>query len=45
MKVTVIPVVITALGTVTKSLVHGPDDLEVRGSVETIQTIAEDKTY
>ena len=38
MKVTVISVVIGALGTVTKGLIKGPDDLDIRGRVETIQT-------
>ena len=37
MKVTVIPVVIGTLGTVTKGLVQGLEDLEIRGCVETIQ--------
>ena len=40
MKVTVIPIVIDALRTVTKGLVQGLEDLEIRGWVETIQTIA-----
>ena len=40
MKVTVIPIVVGALGTVTKGLVKRPEDLEIRGRVETIQTIA-----
>ena len=31
MKVTVIPIVISAFGTVTKELVKGPRDLEIRG--------------
>ena len=38
MKVTVITIVIGALGTVTKGLVQGLVDLEIRGRVETIQT-------
>ena len=38
MKVTVIPIVIGALGTVTKGLVKGLEDLEIKGRVETIQT-------
>ena len=38
MKVTVIPIVIGAFGTVTKGLLKGLDDLEVGGRVETIQT-------
>ena len=40
MKVTVIPVVIGALGTNTKELVQEHQDLEIRGRVETILTIA-----
>ena len=38
MKVTIIPIVIGALGTVTKGLVKALEDLEVGGRVETIQT-------
>ena len=37
---TVIPIVIRASGTVTKGLVQGLEDLEIRGWVDTIQTIA-----
>ena len=37
MKVTVIPVVTGALGTVTKGLVQRMEDLEIRGRVVTIQ--------
>ena len=40
MKVTVIPIVIGALGTVTKRLVQGLEDLEITGRVETTQTRA-----
>ena len=40
MKVTVIPVVIGTLGTVLKRFVQGPEDWEIRGRVETIQTTA-----
>ena len=40
MKVTFIPIVIGALGTVTKVLVDGLEDLEIRGRVKTIQTNA-----
>ena len=40
MKVTIIPIVIGALGTVTKELVPGLEDLEIIGPVETIQTTA-----
>ena len=36
MKVTVVPIIIGALGTVTKELVKGPEDLEIRRQVETI---------
>ena len=38
MKVKVIPIVIGALNTVTKGLVQGLEDLEIRERVETIQT-------
>ena len=40
MKVTVIPTVCGAHGTVSKRLVQGPEDLERRGQVKTIQTTA-----
>ena len=40
MKVTVIPIVIGALGTVTKGLLKGQEELEIRGQVGTIQTAA-----
>ena len=40
MKVIVIPIVIGVLGTVTKGLVKGQEDLEIRGRVEIIQTTA-----
>ena len=40
MKVTIVPIVIGALGTITKGLFKGLEDLEVGGRVETIQTIA-----
>ena len=40
MKVTMIPIVIGALGTVTKGLVKGLEDLEIRGRFETIQNTA-----
>ena len=36
MKVKVTRIVIGVLGTVTKGLVQGLDDLEIRGRVETI---------
>ena len=38
MKVTIVPIVIGALGTVTKGLLKGLEDLEAGGRVETIQT-------
>ena len=37
---TVIPIVVGALGTVPKGLVKGLKDLEIRNQVETIQTTA-----
>ncbi len=40
MKVTMVPIVIGALGTITKGLFKGLEDLEVGGRVETIQTTA-----
>ena len=40
MKVTIIPNVIGAFGTVTKGLLKGLEDLEVGGRVETFQTTA-----
>ena len=40
MKVMFIPIIIAALGTVTKGLTKGLEDLEIRGRVETIQTTA-----
>ena len=44
MKLTIIPIVIGAFGTVTKGLLKGLEDLEVGGRVETIQTTALLKT-
>ena len=38
MKVTIVPIVIGALGTITKGLLKDLEDLEVGGRVETIQT-------
>ena len=38
MKVTVIPIVIGNLDTVTKGLIKGLEDLKITGRVETIQT-------
>ena len=40
MKVMVKPIVIGVLDTVTKGLVQGLEDLEIRGRVETIQMTA-----
>ena len=40
MKVTIIPIVIGAFGTVIKRLLKGQEDLEAGGRVVTIQTIA-----
>ena len=40
MKVTVIPIVIGALGTIPKGLVKGLKELEIEGRAETIQTTA-----
>ena len=44
MKVTILPIVIGAFGTVTKGILKGLEDLEVGGRVETIQTTAVLKT-
>ena len=38
MKVTIIPIVIGALGKVTKVSVQGVEDMEITGQLETIQT-------
>ena len=40
MKVTIVPIVIGAFGTISKGLLKVLDDLEVDGPVETIQTTA-----
>ena len=40
MKVTVIPTVIGILGTVTKELILGQENMQMRGRMETIQTKA-----
>ena len=40
MKVTIVPIVIGVLGTITKGLLKGLGDLEVDGRVETIQMTA-----
>ena len=44
MKLTIIPIVIGAFGTVTKGLLKGLEDLVVGDRVETIQTTALLKT-
>ena len=44
MKVTIILIVIRAFGTVTKGLLMGLEDLEIRGKVETIQTATQLRT-
>ena len=44
MKVTIIPIVIGAFGTVTKGLLKSQEDLKVGGRMETIQTTALLKT-
>ena len=38
MKITIVPIVIGTLDTITKGLLKGLNDLEVDGRVETIQT-------
>ena len=40
MKVTIVPIVIGALGPITKGLLKSMEDLKVGGRVETIQTTA-----
>ena len=40
MKVTIVPIVISALDTTTNGLLKGLEDLQVGGRVETIQTTA-----
>ena len=44
MRVTIVPILIGAFGNVTKGLLKGLEDVEVRGRVETIQTTALLKT-
>ena len=44
MKVTIVPIVIGAFGTVTKGLLKGLEDLEVGDRMEIIQTTALLKT-
>ena len=43
-KVTIVPIVIGALGIITKGLLKGLEDLEIGGRVETIQTTALPRT-
>ena len=40
MKMTIVPIVTGAFGTITKVLLKGPEDLGVGGQVETIQLTA-----
>ena len=40
MKVTVIPIVLGALGTISKGFVRGLEELKIGGRIETIQPIA-----
>ena len=40
MKVTIVPIVIGALGTITKGLLKGLEDLKIGGRAETIQMTA-----
>ena len=40
MKITIVPILIGALGTITKGLFKGLEDLDVGGRVETNQTTA-----
>ena len=40
MKVTIVPIVISVLGTITKGLLKDLEDLEVVGRVQSIQTTA-----
>ena len=40
MKVTIVPIVIGALGPIAKGFLKGLEDLEIGGQVETIQTTA-----
>ena len=39
-KVTVIPIVVVAMGTFLKGLEKGLEELQIRGQIETIQTTA-----
>ena len=38
MKVTIVPIVTDAFGTVTEGLIRGLEDLEIGGQEETVQT-------
>ena len=40
MKVTFLPIIISALGTVAKVLIKGLEDIEIKERAETIQIIA-----
>ena len=40
MKVTIVPIVVGALGTITKGLLKGLEDVEIGGRTETIKTTA-----
>ena len=40
METTIVPIIIGALGTITKGLLKGLEDLEVGGRVETTETTA-----
>ena len=44
MKVTIVPIGIGALGTITRTLLKGLEELEVGGRVQTIQTTASLRT-
>ena len=44
MKVTIVPIVISAFGPITKGLLKGLEDYEISGRVETIQMTALLKT-
>ena len=44
MKVTIIPIVIGALSAVTKGLLKGLEELEIRRQAETIQTTSTEKS-
>ena len=44
-KVTVIPIIIGALDTVTEGLIHRLKDLAIKGQVETIQSSSSSSSY